>query len=182
MSAVPRLYAPPMSREEINNLAWKIRAILDLTEKPYFDILPFVEHILPKLVDDLIFYTVPIEEMPEAHGQYRPETRELIIRDDVYNGAVHGVGRDRMTVAHESSHALLHRDIGLNLNQLDPQKNIRTFEDPEWQAKAFAGALLAPPQMIIGKNYTALNIATLFGISLEAAEFNLTKIPPSPGT
>lgn len=70
-----------------------------------------------------------------------PQDSLIILREDVYEGAHEGNGRDRMTVAHEIGHLLMHKNIAFARAE---RVEIRAFESSEWQAKCFSGELLSP--------------------------------------
>jgi Zn-dependent peptidase ImmA (M78 family) len=78
------------------------------------------------------------------HAQTIPSQYKIQIREDVYDNAVMGEGRDRMTIAHEFGHYFLHQGLESSFMQADDAYEIKPYEDPEWQAKAFAGELLIP--------------------------------------
>lgn len=48
--------------------------------------------------------------MGAKHGETIPSENRIRIREDVYERACNGYGRDRLTMAHELGHLLLHRD------------------------------------------------------------------------
>ena len=98
-----------------------------------------------------------------------PDKHRILLREDVYEGACDGRGRDRYTVAHEISHLLLHEGLGVRLMREDvPHK---AFEDSEWQANALAGEILMPYESIV--NLDANAIASRYQVSLAAAKTQL---------
>ena len=68
-------------------------------------------------------------------------------------------------MAHELGHLLLHRVESITLAREDG--DIPPYKDPEWQAKAFAGELLAPNEYI--KEKSIKDIASHYGITEKAA-------------
>jgi Zn-dependent peptidase ImmA (M78 family) len=90
-------------------------------------------------------------------------------------------------VAHELGHCVLHTDQLVRLAQMPTNQQAafhrgredhRPFEDTEWQANAFASALLMPARGIadLEQDYaqlTASLIADQFGVSHEAAGYRL---------
>ena len=79
----------------------------------------------------------------------------------VFERACNGYGRDRLTMAHELGHLLLHRVESITLAREDG--DISPYKDPEWQANAFAGELLAPYEYI--KDMSIIDIASHYGIT-----------------
>lgn len=107
------------------------------------------------------------EEMGENHGLTLLDDKEMWLREDVYDGACSGKGRDRMTAAHELGHVLLHGRVTLarRLSQ-----RVLPCEDPEWQAKCFAGELLISVRHISSCR-TIREASKLFGVSEDAARY-----------
>ena len=64
-------------------------------------------------------------------------------------------------MAHELGHLLLHRVETITLAREDG--DIPPYKDPEWQANAFAGELLAPYEYI--KDMSIIDIASHYGIT-----------------
>lgn len=66
----------------------------------------------------------------------------MYIREDVYENANNGQGRDRFTIAHELGHLILqHNHILARTSSLMTHK---PYEDSEWQADNFAAEFLMP--------------------------------------
>lgn len=88
--------------------------------------------------------------MGGLHGLTDPKTGDMYIREDVYNGACQGKGRDRFTIGHEFAHLLLHDNLVLGLARVDKNIKVEIYRDPEWQANVFAGEFLIPTDCIGG--------------------------------
>jgi Zn-dependent peptidase ImmA (M78 family) len=88
-----------------------------------------------------------------------------MIRPEIYDRAVAGHGRDRMTLAHEVGHLLLHTEV--QLARRIGAGPIEAFRDPEWQAKAFAGELMVP-RSLYPKGKHPSEVAALLGVSVDA--------------
>jgi Zn-dependent peptidase ImmA (M78 family) len=160
------LKAPPISRGNIKAITSKIRSIFGV-DTPYFPV-DYVFEATSLFLPDYQTEILSGKEMGDNHGLTLYELKIIQIRDDVYEGACEGKGRDRMTIAHEIGHAVLHtgtlasaRDFG----------SIKLFEDPEWQAKAFAGHLLIPDD-ILGR-HDMQEVAEICKVSLDAAQVAL---------
>lgn len=160
------LAAPPISRATLRLMAKKIRKNLGVDGEPYFPIIEVMEHptILDAIAPGFDFLIGEEREMGENHGLTRPRAKEIWIRSDVYEGAFEGRGRDRMTMAHELGHAILHADLPMNRRMV---KEVKAYEDPEWQAKAFAGELMIDMNFL--NTFSSVYEACLaFGVSQDA--------------
>ncbi|MCD8294834.1 MAG: ImmA/IrrE family metallo-endopeptidase [Clostridia bacterium] len=140
----------------------------------YFPVVKFLENVLPIIIPDFQLEIVPAEEMGNKHGETFPSKSLIRIREDVYVRAVNGEGRDRLTIAHEIGHLLLHAGSTIALCRMAPGEQIMPYEDPEWQANAFGGELLASSYLI--KGMSAYEVHVKCGVSLSAAEMQLRKL------
>ena len=111
--------------------------------------------------------------MGNNHGLTDPKNGKIYIREDVYEGACNGVGRDRLTMAHELGHYLMHRDVATGLARVGDGEEIPTYCDPEWQANAFAGEFLMGSEVI--KNMSVREVAERCGVSYQAAGVQKSK-------
>ncbi len=161
--------AKPCSRKEIREIASMVRTIEGSVDSLYFDILHFMEVTLPKIIPRYEFCIESIEEMGNAQGLTYPDKGIVKIREDVYNRAVAGNGRDRLTIAHELFHLLRHDYSHITFARVSNKSNIKIYEDPEWQADAFGGELLVPNHLVQGLN--AEEISKRCGVSLSAARY-----------
>lgn len=141
---------------------------------PYFPLVDFVEKRLPLLWDHFTLVVQEHADMREAHGLAFPEASEIWLREDVYAGVLEGRGRDRFTLAHELGHLLMHGDVGL---ARVPRRSteLRHYENSEWQANRFAGALLVPDEFVIQFG-DAERIARECGVSIEAASVRMKQV------
>lgn len=168
MSSLGGIVAPPTSRKRLRWLAEELRRRFHWDE-PCFPIVEVIEVALGDIAPGFVFDVREQSEMGRDHGLTLVEERLLLLREDVYERACSGCGRDRMTAAHELGHALLHADVAL-ARRIDQE--IRTFEDPEWQAKAFAGELLISAQQVHAFREVR-EVADVFGVSEDAARQQL---------
>jgi len=160
--------ALPMKRSEIRAVAQDLRRSLGLEGRLWFPVMQLVEHALPLLDKQYHFDVADREELGESHGltERDGDWVTIKIREDIYDRACSDEGRDRRTVAHEAGHYLLHaRSTALHRHFGD---TLKSFEDPEWQAKAFQGELLVPKHLVTGM--TASQVAHQCGVSYEAAD------------
>ncbi len=166
--------ASPISRNELEQVGWRIREILGFTTVRWLPVPQIIEHLLPKMYgEDFSFRVAECVEMGSNHGFADPDERELVLREDVYQRMVEGRGRDRMTAIHEMSHLILHprRRLFRRMAEEPPP----AFRDPEWQAKCLAGTTMMPIQLLNGCATTG-EIVREFSVSLEAAEYRLRQL------
>ena len=140
-----------------------------------FPIVQLVDPVLSKHFGDrYTFAVLEHKQMGDSHGLTDPDQLIMLIREDVYDGANSGVGRDRFTLAHEFAHLLLHG--GRYLQRLDPKIQAvgshQKYEDSEWQANAFASELLMPVA-VVRRFSSAAELALAAGVSMQAAEVRL---------
>lgn len=160
------LKAPPISRNILKALTIKIRRIFGI-DTPYFPV-DYAFEAVPLFIPGYQAEILPEKEMGDNHGLTLYESKIIQIRADVYEGACEGKGRDRMTIAHEIGHAVLHTGTLASARDFS---SIKLFEDPEWQAKAFAGHLLIPDNILAGHDMHG--VAEICKVSLDAAEVAL---------
>lgn len=163
--------AAPQSRNQLRRYVQYIKEKTGLENEIYFPILPFVENVLPMMFPDYQFEILPKEVMGSKHGETYPSKNIIRIREDIYEGAASGKGRDRLTVAHEVGHFFNHEEDSIILCRLAPGQKLKPYEDPEWQADAFAGELLAPSHLI--RNMSVQEVMLKCGVSEAAAKNQL---------
>ena len=162
--------ATPMSRAMIRQLAHKIRELLGVENEVYIDVGWLIELAMPKVMNGFVYDVQPIAQMNDNHGLAVPGECRVIIREDVYERALDGSGRDRATIVHELAHLFLHKpDRMVHRRAEGPMK---AYVDPEWQAKAFAGEFLVSHKLI-GTTETVKSVAKAFGVSEAAARVQL---------
>ncbi len=160
-----------ISRNDIRAYVHKIKSMVGLEKNLYFPVVQFLENILPILIPDFQVEYPTVAEMGNLHGETYPSRNLIRIREDIYLGAVAGKGRDRLTIAHEIGHLFLHEDDAIALCRLEPGQKLKPYEDPEWQANAFGGELLASSYLIKGMSET--EVQTRCGVSAAAAHCQL---------
>ncbi|HEX2752124.1 MAG TPA: hypothetical protein VHP34_03270, partial [Alphaproteobacteria bacterium] len=159
--------ALPLSRTQIREFATDIRKMLGLQSVPQVDVAQLVEIILPQVIPDFYLDVRTMEEMGNKHGEANPSEKMICLRDDVYDGVVRGVGRDRLTALHEVGHVLLHTPDRIVLCRAEG--TLARFKDPEWQADCFAGEFLAS-HLFVGQCRHAEDLSQLTGVSIAAAK------------
>lgn len=172
--AVSSFRAEPLSRREIREQAHSFRHMLGLDGEKYVDVLGLLENVLPILFHDFHTEVLPVSQMGSCHGLTLIDSNTIQIREDVYNGAYHGRGRDRFTIMHEVGHYLMLHNHAVGFARCDPGEDIPTYCDPEWQANAFAGEFLMDSNII--RNMSVEQIAEECGVSYQAARLQKSKI------
>jgi len=161
---------PPLSRRDIRQYADRIRQRLLISE-PYFPIVEVIELVLPNVIAGFVFDVCDEAEMSErfgrgCHGMTFPDEKVMHIREDIYQRARRGEGRDRLTMAHELAHLLLHP--GQRFARRASQAT-KPYAQSEWQANCFAGELLMSYRHM-ARCKSPYEMAELFGVSTIAAE------------
>lgn len=164
------LMMPPLSLVQIREKASAFRKIFGLTENGYVDIVKVLENLQEYGVEIEI---APVHEMANKHGQTYPAKPKIVIREDIYERACEGHGRDRLTIAHEIGHLFLHGTDKISLARVEKEYEVPIWCDPEWQANAFAGELLAPFRFI--KRLSISDIQVKYGVSATAAKVQKTR-------
>lgn len=166
--------AAPLSREQIRKMAWIVRKAAGEEKRLYFDIVRFLDVVLPKIDPGFSLVIEEKEKLGECHGLTYPDRNEIHIREDVYNRALTGSGRDRLTMAHELFHLLQHEKSNISYARTKGFQKVEAFRDPEWQADAFGGELLIPAYL--AKGLSADEIVNECGVSYKAACCQLSKM------
>lgn len=166
---------PPMSRGQIRDVARNIRKIckeLSGQDTPSFPIVEFLDVILSKHFEDFTLEIIDVDQMGDAHGITFPDEHLIKIRSDVYEGACKKQGRDRLTMAHELGHYVLHADLGMA--RMAPRESIKPYMSSEWQANAFAGELLISAEHI-SQCHSPAEASNMFDVTMDAAEYQWKK-------
>lgn len=161
--------ASPMSRAGIRNITNALKKQFNIpTDKP-FPIVRFLEYILAGI--GLEFEIVSCMEMRGLYAEAIPEQGLLRINESTYNGACDGVPRDKFTIAHEIGHLLLHTPGRVSFARASHE--IKSYENPEWQANTFAGELLVHTDSISGLSVE--DIADKYEVSFAVATIQKEK-------
>jgi Zn-dependent peptidase ImmA (M78 family) len=152
---------------DLRNAAYNIRKRVGLENQLYFPVVEFMEIVLPELIPDFEYEILNMDEMGVKHGETFPDSKKIVLREDVYNGAVDGKGRDRFTIGHEIKHCLFDDSERVKLYRVEPNIKIKPFYDPEWQANAFSGELLMPYHLMGGLSIE--EIIEKCGVTADAA-------------
>lgn len=156
--------ANPCSRAELSEMAWRVRKFSGYTTVPAFPIVELIEH---KLMDYCPLVVLEDSECGDKEAWIVSGQREIYVRDSVYEAAVNGNPRARFTLAHELGHRVFHTIKQIMPCSIEDMVNLKLYQDPEWQADAFAGELLAPTRMIQGLSIS--EICDQFAVSYDCA-------------
>lgn len=163
--------AEPLSNDDIASLTRQLREILGCPLDASLNIIAILEFAMPQLYSNFDYAIREKKDMKvDSHAYTDPTTNQIVIRDDIYERARKGEGRDRFTIAHEIGHYILHNSSLLALTRVYPNEEVKPYEDVEWQADAFAGELLCPSYALKKSKMTIEQIAKFYGVSLQAAE------------
>ncbi|PKL50467.1 MAG: hypothetical protein CVV42_02935 [Candidatus Riflebacteria bacterium HGW-Riflebacteria-2] len=148
---------------------------------------------------------IPIIDILDANHKFEEETGFTLLAEELgfgilgqtdfcqnvitippatYIAAQLHAGREKFTVGHELGHAWLHGDffkgcIMENKISVLNRSDIKVFRNPEWQAEAFASAVLMPTPMVVNicrKGATVEDVMDTFKVSYKAAENRVNKI------
>jgi len=172
---VQQVEVAPRSRREIRGFAQVFREIslrALRTAGSAFPIVDALELVLPGLDPDFALEIGRMRDMGEDHGLTIPSAHIIRLREDVYEGACEGLGRDRLTVAHEVGHFLMHDDHLPRFARRNVAIPLPAFRNAEWQASCFGAELLVFPDGL-SADMTDRHVATLRGVSNEAAKYQM---------
>ena len=133
------LLVDPLSTKIIWGLADQIRSIFADSQQIYFPIMDVLEFRMCKFDEEFCIVVCSKDEMGSEEGLVVAGANCIKLREDVYEGAWNGVGRDRFTACHEFGHYLMHRQVTMARAREDSHP---IYRDAEWQADTFAGAPL----------------------------------------
>lgn len=165
--------AKPESRNDLRDMATRLRLLLGIKPcQPYIDVTRVLEKI--EELDPYFSFEVVDDTELEAGVQAQTDVirDKILIKESVYDGAAANNGRDRMTIAHELLHFLLHQPSTLTLFRRNEPMPL--YKNPEWQAECFAGELLMPYEII--KNMSEDEIVKKCKVSPSAAHYQLSHI------
>jgi hypothetical protein len=177
----------PLSRADIEAQALEVvsRHYPYLLRKPgKFPVLDFFDHVLR---DDYGLDPCVKAMSDGVEGMAYPNGM-VILSEATYRAAHQENGRARFTVSHEAYHGLFHRHqirrvlVHSGELVLHRRQSIPKFRDPEWQANAFASALLMPEwavREVADRTQTLYRISVMgavFGVSSQAAQIRLEKL------
>jgi hypothetical protein len=181
----------------LEDAALKLRGVVTPTldvdrPLPGCELFEKLERYRVKIAGKRYGVTYAISDLPsgvEGQARYESESDEFVVvlSPDTYKGLEDGIPRARFCLAHEIGHLVLHpRDL-MRLAAIPHESpalsrrqtsNHAAYLDTEWQANAFAAALLMPAVGIVSLERSVgtlvpLHLQARFEVSAEAAEIRL---------
>jgi hypothetical protein len=181
------------SYREIEHIAGRWRQRLGYSSMEQFDAYRFFEFQIEGLTlsthtgDVPLFNHVqPCAEEGLTRWDLDEERLEMILSESSYRDLQDGLARPRFTICHEFGHAVLHTNELVRLAGLTIERQAAMYRsrehakcfDSEWQANAFAAAILMPSEgiQLLEDTYGFVGedlIADHFGTSVVAARYRL---------
>ena len=165
----------PMSRKLIRDKAFQWRKTYGMERTLYLPI-PSIFEILPIIYPELKTLIDPDDSFSRGYYAETDISRKIIrLSESTYNRACNGDGFSRMTVMHEVGHYEFLVNQSIKCARRVEQDDLKPNEDPEWQAKCFAGEIMIPKHLV--ENMTPEEISINCGVSLTAAfyQYNIYK-------
>ena len=184
------------SYQDLEKIAARVRDQLNCSPTEAIDSLWLFDGLDIEVQDGTGQY-IPIRggviELNDSEGfsKYDSDHRiiEILASPKTYDWLEKGYPRGGYFVAHELGHCLLHTDQLVRLAQMPKTQQAalhrggqavshETYQDTEWQANAFASALLMPARGLLAleQKYDKLSssiIAEHFRVSAQAASYRL---------
>ena len=184
------------SYRKLEKIAAHVRGLLDYSPTEAINTQLLFDGLDIKVQDgtgrDIPIHGAVIElNGSEGYAKYDGDRRviEILASPETYDWLEKGHPRGGFFVAHELGHCLLHTDQLVRLAQMPkaqqaalhrPGEEVghEAYQDTEWQANAFAGALLMPAGglLILEHQHGELSPDTIvehFHVSAEAAGYRL---------
>ena len=166
---MPDYIVEPKSRKDLRLLARMLRKHLGLENELWVPIVELLD-VLVEVFDDFSYEIVEDCELPNGtHAETNVRTGHIKIKESVYERACNGEGRDRMTIAHEIGHYFTLCFCGFSLQRNFKRQKVKPFNDPEWQAKCFAGEFMIAHHLT--GDMSVLEIVEACGVSFDAADY-----------
>ena len=166
----------PCSSRDLRNYSLQIRRNMNLENDCYFPVVKFLE-MMPELFPSFAYEILEDgdDELPKGvHADIDILNHHMRVRESVYTGACAGNGRDRFTIAHEQGHYLLLAVSSFKLQRNTGKRELKAYENPEWQANRWAAEVLMPAHLI--KNMNPRQIVQACGVSCHAAEIRYDQL------
>ncbi|HET9949159.1 MAG TPA: ImmA/IrrE family metallo-endopeptidase [Longimicrobiales bacterium] len=160
-----------------------------LTSGRALDLAYLVDYGLER--EGITVVPVQADDLPSAEAETRATDGrwlEIWIREEFYTALFErnsSSNRARSTLAHEIGHAVLHaEDVRMGRHRPDilalrraPRSKLKPYQDSEWQAHVFAGALLLPRPVLRGIALADTNaLADRFEVSESFVQSHLRRI------
>ena len=136
-----------------------------------------MELVVPKIVKGFNYEILPSDKMQNKCGETFPAEKRIVLSEEIYENAIKGDGFARYTVAHEIGHLFLNDVDSISLCRMESNEKLMPYEDPEWQADAFAAELLMYYPLVI--NMSEKEIVRKCKVTSRAAHVQKMKIKSS---
>lgn len=184
---------PPISMRTIESIGGEVLGALcpeALRSPTSIDMTEWVDRALP--FNGIYVTPVHESELPDSEAETLPDGTgpiDILVRQSHWHDLFTG-GRmafmPRATVAHELAHAVLHVPV-IRRRRDNPERqhllqrvlnsNIKVYENPEWQAWALAGCILAPRTAIELMPYAGVTeLADVFEVSASMMMSHLRRL------
>ena len=162
--------ARPLSIDNIRQFAQQTKDLLGFSGVARLPMARIIEFALPSILPTFVYDVKTLSAMGANHGIAMPDRDYIALREDVFEGASRGEGRDRFTVAHELGHLMLHQSENLVMPRRLPnaRREPAIFCQPEWQADTFAAEFLMDSRLC-DEIEDEIVMARTFGVSVSAA-------------
>lgn len=166
--------AKPRGISYIRNIASAVRKLLNLSNDTYINTVQALD-CLCSILEKFGFNYLVLPDCSEFFEKGEEAKTNIVsgmiyIKESVFLDASRKrYCRAHFTIAHEIDHFILHHALGLmNLARTNSSEKPKPFENPEWQADAFASELLMPyeeclklsPKEIMRKYHVTNSAAT----------------------
>lgn len=158
-----------MGIQAIRDKAIYVRSILGLTRNPVD-----LEIFLEQLSDFGITIDVVSDEDMQGFENHSeaccvPQTATIYLTEETYRKACMNDARTRFTIFHELGHLLLGHNR--ELHRANIPKDVKPYQDSEWQADRFSAEITMPLDIIYDYElFSVEKIKEQFGVSDKAAE------------
>jgi len=187
---------PPVSVAMLEEIATEVLALIapeHLLKPGPLDVLFLAEHVLP--ARGIHIEAASAAELGSREGATDPvsDGRDInvLIVESLWRELLRsptGAKRARATILHELAHALLHVHEIRKRMQMRPEarrlllarrtrRELKAYEDPEWQAWALAGCIAMPRRtLLMMQNVTVWRVASTYGVSEVFARSHLQRL------
>jgi predicted transcriptional regulator len=178
----------------IEQVATELRKMLGASELDRFDAFKFFEEVIPEMTIECGVGTVALCQAvddleEEGRTKWDPISRriEVAVSGATYDLLQRNQPRALYTVAHEVGHACLHTEQVIRMGEMSVSSQLalhrnrsqhEAYQDTEWQANAFASAILMPAEgvdRVFARRgrISALALTETYGVSIEAATYRV---------
>jgi Zn-dependent peptidase ImmA (M78 family) len=168
------------SAKKIEEIALAWRDTLGVPNEWAPNMIALIENRLPRFFPKFALIARSDADLGEAEAFTEFSPPQIIVRKSVYLKAAHGDGRDRMTMAHELGHLVMHAGVQANARMIagnKPAPTFQIFRSAEWQARKFASLFLMPTH-IVREFVSAVQLAQCCLVSQQAAKIRFGEVKP----